>query len=186
MPAREPERLPSLARFFDRLVRRSLADLGLGGEAVADYLTVLLCRFARTEQLYAIRDAAGRPLDSVVALLGEAERTWAFDAPDFDPYRERAVRQHIGDYALFMTGLFREHVEQRAGLGLYLREGPRAYRVVADFERAALGPQARLFTALAARFESYAGALGYMRRVHLRPAEAPPGLGPALRLLTGW
>jgi hypothetical protein len=177
---------PSLKRFFDRLVRRSLDDLWMGGEPVADYLGSLLARFARTESLYAVRDAAGRPLASVVEMLLEIERAWAFDASDFDPFRECTVRQHIGDYTLFMTGIFREHVERRASTGLYVREGKRAYRVVADFQRSALKPDARLFAALSAEFEGYVTALQYMKRVYLRPADAPAGVQPALRLLVQW
>ncbi len=177
---------PSLKRFFDRLVRRSLDDLWLSGEPVADYLAGLLTRFARTDQLYAVRDATGQPLASVVGMLLEVERAWAFDDPRFDPFRERTVRQHIGDYTLFMTGVFREHVERRASTGFYVREGKRAYQVVADFERSALKPDARLFAALSARFEGYASALQYMKRVYLRPADAPPILQPTLRLLTEW
>lgn len=177
---------PSLKRFFDRLVRRSLDDLWLGGEPVADYLAGLLARFARTDQLFAIRGAAGRPLESVVELLLEVQRAWTFDDPHFDPFRERTVRQHIGDYTLFMTGLFPEHVQRRASTGFYVREGKRAYQVVADFERSAAQPDARLFAVLSTRFEGYASALAYMRRVYLRPADAPSGLQPTLRLLTEW
>jgi hypothetical protein len=177
---------PSLKRFFEGPVRRSLDDLWLGGEPVADYLAGLLARFARTDQLYALRDAAGQRLETVVEMLLEVQRAWAFDDPGSDPFRERELRQHIGDYTLFMTGLFREHVERRASAGLYVREGKRAYQVVADFERSALKPNARLFAALAARFEGYAGALQYMKRVYLRPADAPLALRPRLRLLTEW
>jgi hypothetical protein len=176
---------PVLLRFFDGLVRRSFGELRLGGDAVTAYVGALLARFARTEALHRIRDGAGRRVDSLAGLLLEAARAWDFDAPDFDPFRERVVRQHVGDYALFMTGLFREHVERRAGTGFYLREGQRAYRAVADFERAALRGQAPLFAALAEDFERYAGALTYLRRVHLPGIDAPPALRPFLRLLPG-
>jgi hypothetical protein len=180
---------PSLKRFFDRLVRRSLDDLrmgGIGGDPVADYLSGVLTRFARTDQLYALRGAAGQPLESVVEMLLEVQRSWEFDRPHFDPFRERDVRQHIGDYTLFMTGIFREHVERRASTGFYVREGKRAYQVVADFERSALKPDARLFAALADRFEGYVSAFQYLKRVYLRPLEGPAALHPALRLLAEW
>jgi hypothetical protein len=186
MATADPPRPPSLARFFERVVRQALGDLGLGGPTEEAYLAVLLTRFARAEELYAVRDAAGRPLDSVTGLLIEAERAWDFQAPDFDPFRERRVRQHVGDYALFMTGLFREHVERRASAAYYIRQGQRAYQAVADFERSALHPEARLFAALAAGFERYAAALAYVKRVYFRPADLPPTLQPLLRLLTQW
>lgn len=186
MAAGEPARTPSLARFFEKVVRQALGDLRLGGPAEGAYLAALLTRFARTDELYAIRDAAGRSLDSVAGLLIEAERAWDFRAPDFDPFRERRVRQHVGDYALFMTGLFREHVERRVGAAYYVRQGQRAYQAVADFERSALRPEAALFAALAAGFERYAAGLAYLKRVYFRPADSPPALQPVLRLLTQW
>jgi hypothetical protein len=186
MATGDPARTASLARFFERVVRQALGDLCLGGPAEGAYLAQLLTRFARAEELYAIRDAVGRPLDSVAGLLIEAERAWDFRAPDFDPFRERRVRQHVGDYALFMTGLFREHVERRVGATYYVRQGQRAYQAVADFERSALRPEAGLFAALAAGFDRYAAALGYLKRVYFRPAESPPAVQPVLRLLTQW
>jgi len=186
MATREPARTPGLIRFFERLVRHALGDLRLPADGVADYLATLLARFARSDQLYAIHDAAGRPVDSVTGLRIEAERAWAFDDPEFDPFRERRVRQHIGDYTLFMTGVFREHVERRASTGFYVREGQKAYQAVADFERSALRPEARLFEGLAQGFERYAGALTYMKRVYLRPADSPPLLQSVLRLLAEW
>jgi hypothetical protein len=184
--AGDPAPTPSLARFFERVVRQALGDLRLGGPTEGAYLSGLLTRFARTDELYAIRDAVGQPLDSVAALLIEAERAWDFGAPDFDPFRERRVRQHVGDFALFMTGLFREHVERRVGAAYYVRQGQRAYQAVADFERSALRPEARLFGALAAGFERYAAALGYLKRVYFPPAAAAPDVRPVLRLLTEW
>ena len=134
MATGDPPRPPGLARFFERVVRQALGDLRLGGPTEGAYLAALLTRFARADELFAMRDAAGRPLDSVAGLLIEAERAWDFQAPDFDPFRERRVRQHVGDYALFMTGLFREHVERRAGAAYYIRQGQRAYQAVADFD----------------------------------------------------
>ena len=186
MATGDPARTPSLARFFERVVRQALGDLRLGGPAEGAYLAALLTRFASTDEFYRIRDAAGRPLDSVAGLLIEAERAWDFRAPDFDPFRERRVRQHVGDYALFMTGLFREHVERRASAAYYVRQGQRAYQAVADFERSALRPEASLFGTLAAGFERYAAALAYLRRVYFRPGDAPAAFQPVLRLLTQW
>ncbi len=177
---------PSLKRFFDRLLRLSFADLGLRDAPVAEHLAALLTRFARTEQLYAIRGGGGERLETVAELLIEIRRAWDFQAADFDPFRERAIRQQIGDYTLFMTGLFREHVERVAAVGYYVREGKRAYQVVSEIDRSARRPEAPLFSALAHRFERYVGALNYMRKVHLRPELHPGPHQNALRYLAEW
>jgi len=176
----------TLRRFFDKLVRRSFADLWIRDEPVAGYLAELLAHFARTEALYAIRGPEGRRLDTVVDLLIEAQRAWDFQAQDFNPFREREIKQHIGDYTLFMTGIFREYVEGRSIAGYYVREGKRAYQFVCQHDRSALKPHAALFAALAGGFENYAGALTYMKKVHLRPELCPAPYQPLLRLLTEW
>ncbi len=176
----------TLRRFFDRLIRRSFGDLWIRDEPVADYLAELLTRFARTETLYAIRGPDGRRLDTVVDLLLEVERAWDFQAQDFNPFREREIKRHIGDYTLFMTGIFREFVEGRSITGYYVREGKRAYQFVSQHDKSALEPHASLFAALSGHFESYAGALTYMKQVHLRPELHPAPYLPVLRLLTEW
>jgi hypothetical protein len=80
------------------------------------------------------------------------------------------VSQHIGDFTLFMTGIFRERVERTASIGYYVGQGKRAYHFVAEHgratSRAGAAAAAPLFRRLADRFEGYAGALDYARRVH--------------------
>jgi len=163
----------SLQRFFDRTLRRSFGDLAIRDEAVADYLARLLTRFARTEKLYPLGPTGAR-LESVAEVLLEIERVWEYDTPHFNPVQERELRRHIGDYTLFMIGLFRERVEGMAVTGYYIREGKRAYRFVSEHDRAGARPHAGLFRALADRFESYAEALTYMRKVYFRPELTPP------------
>ena len=97
------------------------------------------------------------------------------------------MRQHVGDYALFMTGLFREHVERRVGAAYYVRQGQRAYQAVADFERSALRPEARLFGGPRGGVRALRRGARLPEARLLPPAgDAPPALQPVLRLLTQW
>ena len=98
-----------LPRFFARVTRSAFGDLTLEDARAEDYISDLLTRFARTEALAAIDALPGRPLPTVVDALLEIQRVWEWEGPRFDPGKERAVRRHIGDYTLFMTGIFREH-----------------------------------------------------------------------------
>jgi hypothetical protein len=164
-----------LRRFFERAVQASFRDLAVRDEPVAGYLADLLTRFARTEQLFPPGVAVPR-LDTVVDLLLEVQAAW--DAEHFGPERELSVRRHIGDYTLFMIGLFRERVERVASTGFYISQGRRAYRFVSEHGRATgrtperqAGP---LYARLAERFEHYAWALDYARRVHFHDAPALP------------
>ncbi len=175
----------SLNRFFNRTIRQSFGDLEIHDEVTADYLADLLTRFARTEALYPL-SPPGTRLETVAELLLEIQRVWEFETPHFNPVQERELRRHIGDYTLFMTGLFQERVERMSITGYYIREGKRAYRFVSEHDRVGARPNAGLFRALADRFERYATALAYMRKVYFRPEFAPPFHPFFNRLITEW
>jgi hypothetical protein len=154
-----------LRRFFDRAVRASFADLALRDDRTASYIADMLARFARTENLLPRGEAVTR-LETVVDMLLEVQASWQEDGAAFAPEREVNVRRHIGDYTLFMTGIFRERVERIASTGWYISQGKRAYRFVSEHDRAAAHDAAPVFRRLAERFENYATALDYARRVH--------------------
>ena len=166
-----------LRRFFDRAVRATFRDLTLHDEPAASYLVDLLTRFARTDQLYPAGVAIPR-LEAIVDILLEAQTAWDDASPHFSPEREVSARRHLGDYALFMTGVFRERVERIASTGWYVSQGKQAYRFVSEHDRASSKPAVRqggpLYARLAERFEHYAWALDYARRVHFHDAPALP------------
>ena len=166
-----------LPRFFERVTRQSFRDLALDDPPVMRYLADLLTRFARAEALYAVRALPIRRLDTVADSLLAIQRVWEWESPDFNPEAERTLRRHIGDYTLFMTGVFREHVERLAVTGYYQHEGRRAYRFVSETARAGGGADASLFKRLSDRFEQYAGALSYARKVHFPSEQWPAGAG---------
>ena len=173
-----------LRRFFDQAVRASFNDLAIADEPAATYLADLLTRFARTENLFPPGVALPR-LETVVDMLLDVQAAWQDDASTFQPEHEVSVRRHIGDYTMFMTGVFRERVERLANTGFYVIQGKRAYQFVSEHDRASARPAhlagAPLFRRLADRFESYAGALDYARKVHFLDSPAHPffrlGLG---------
>jgi hypothetical protein len=166
-----------LRRFFERAVQASFQDLALRDEPVAGYLADLLTRFARTDNLFPPGMTMPR-LETVVDLLLEAQAAWDEGALSFGPERELSVRRHIGDFTLFMTGVFRERVERVASTGYYVSQGQRAYRFVSEHGRVTSRPRERatgpLYARLAERFEHYAWALDYARRVHFHDAPVLP------------
>jgi hypothetical protein len=75
--------------------------------------------------------------------------------------REWEVRKDIGDYTLFLTGMFPEYVATlpRRGLRLdrsidYVKAGKESYRIVAAFDQFEYPQVAPLFRRLAEEFES--------------------------------
>ncbi len=144
-----------LARLFSELVRRRVYDDSqIRDRDVTAYVAGLLTRFADARELYRIRDARGRRLEDVAEMLIASNPL--LDARSFD--REREVRKHVGDYTLFLCGLFPEFVARvrRSPARLdsvvdYIRAGKESYRVVATFDEHQA--EAPLFRKLAEWFE---------------------------------
>src|SRR5260370_35713294 len=105
--------------FFFPLVRKSFDQLGVGDQQVAEYVAAVMSDFSRSDRWLQLRDAEGRRLTSVVEMalsqLGPDEEARVLG--------ERAVRKYVGDYTLFMSGLFRRFVELGGCLGHSLAEG---------------------------------------------------------------
>jgi hypothetical protein len=165
------------------MARRSFAELGVGDEEVVGYVAGLMTEFSRADRLYAMRQGRGAT-DSVVRMrlaMGDAPR----DAHGLE--RARALRKYVADYTLFMSGLFRTHVEQRGALGYYMQEGQRSYWEVSELDLTLYRTGFLFFQQLSKNFEFYSGALDYMRKAYFAPQ--PGGESPFaafLRHVQGW
>ena len=168
-----------LPRFFESVTRQAFGDLAIDDAPALRYLTELLTRFVRTEALRTLRELPGRRLDTVADSLLAIQHVWDWEAPGFNPGTERVLRRQIGDYTLFMTGIFRDYVDGLAVTGYYEHEGRRAYRFVAEVARAGAEADASLYRRLSDRFEMYAGALTYARKVYFRASAVPAETWPA-------
>jgi hypothetical protein len=172
-----------LKSFFAPLVRRSFLELGLYEQTVVDYVTDLLAAFARSDRLHRLRSVEGRSIDSVVEILSERM------SPSSKRHRlewERDVRQYVGDYTLFMSGVFRSHVAGGGYLDFYLQEGSRSYRSVSKIDLALYRTGFLLFEELAKNFEFYSGALDYLRKAYFAPSVGEDPFGGFLREIEGW
>jgi hypothetical protein len=133
-------------------------ELGVADPSLIDYVSDLLIRFIRMESVQTVRDPEGRRLRTLAAMLAEAESRIG-DA-------KRAVHRHIGDYALFWTGLFPEAVERRTGADgfqAYCEHGKRAYHLASKIESDTL-PPGEVLEQLADEFEMCAYGLHEVQR----------------------
>src|SRR2546423_1066638 len=97
-----------LNHFFYDMTRRSFWQLGINDATIARYVADVLTDFASTNNLYRIHSQAGKKLDSVVDILNETADTGG----ETSVVKERELRKYLGDYTLFMSGIFRTHVEK--------------------------------------------------------------------------
>ena len=88
------------------------------------------------------------------------------DAPSFDV--ERKVRRHIGDYALFATGMYPESTQlwRHTGDASFVEmvnTGKESYSIVAAFDLFEYRDEAPLFARLSREFERCMHGLKYVR-----------------------
>ena len=95
-----------LEPFFQQVVRNSYeGKLGLNDPDMTGYVAHLLCEFSEAENLYKMRDETGRPVEELTEMLLASDPVNG-TAASFDA--ERALRKHIGDYSLFVAGMYPE------------------------------------------------------------------------------
>jgi len=139
----------------------------------------ILCSLVHVDRIYRLRDRGGRRLTDLAEMTAEGRlppRASGFE-------RQLEVRQHIGDFALFMAGLFPEALD-RAGprpedaliakvgsvfvpfrrvYDYYIAEGRSAYAATSEMVRSLDADRSRVFGTLADRFEAYVGVMGLIR-----------------------
>lgn len=148
---------------FGVLLRRNLdAPRSALERRVINYLANLLALFVRAERVYRVEEGAD-PRAYVVALLQ--------DLAEAEPRRQFVTYAHIGNYALWLTGLQAAWLEHRHRYGRrpvdtrYYESQGSAY-----FDRAAHHSLARefgledVFRRLSMLFDHYRAALDRMRR----------------------
>ena len=119
--------IPTLYQFFRHQVQHGFHHHGLSQAATVDYVSDILARFAQTRALYGVQDSAGKPLEYIVDMLEAWRQAQGGDGGSSSPSRERFVSLHLGEYTLFMSGLFRERLKTRGQLDYYMAHGSSAF-----------------------------------------------------------
>lgn len=147
-----------LEPFFQQAVRNSYeGKLGLHDPDMTGYVAHLLCDFSESENLYKVRDETGKPVEELTEMVLASDPVNG-TAPSFDA--ERALRKHIGDYALFVAGMYPEAAgssrrlrHHTPSLEELIRAGKESYFIVSQFNLFEYEQEAPLFARLAERFE---------------------------------
>lgn len=140
----------SLPLFLYVIVRHALMRAGERDRAISDYLTSTLLSFNTKGRSDRISEADDELYDTLAGLLG--------DVNDGDPRRSFLVRVHLGNRALWIAGLFPDHVEYRRwhrggpDLGYFEELGKRGFELAAEHRMAEQYGMAELYANVAARF----------------------------------
>jgi len=178
MPKSDSEQHP-LKRLFAEIAENAFVQkLRWSDFHVVEYVAALLYDFTHVDHLYRIRDHRGKRLNEVAEMLLEADLL--LNAGSFE--REREVHRHIGDFTLFMVGIFPEFLK-RIKLDRwihspdflidYVKVGKYSYRNVSEFTYGDFGQNAPLFRKLSENFEICVVGLGYIKKAldHLQNTE---------------
>lgn len=131
-------------------VRAALQRVGEGDRTVADYVSAVLLEFNGQGRAQRIGFADDETYETLFELLD--------DVNDRDARRSLLVRAHLGNYALWLSGLFADHIEYRRwhrggpSLDYYEELGRRGFELAADHRLAVEQGLAPLYTRVAEHF----------------------------------
>jgi hypothetical protein len=154
--------------FFNVLLRRALRGRRDAEERNAiHYLANLLGLFVSSERLYRVDAEDSEGHEYLVDLVAEAAQA--------DDDRRFLIHSHIGNYALFLSGIFATWIEHRyryrrrpVTLDYYTRMGRAYYTAASGHWQARRFNVHGVFTQLARRFDYYREGLERIAADHLQ------------------
>jgi len=138
--------------YFYILVRQVFRRSDIQDRAVADYVAEVLAEFSRTERGRCVVPGQAMPLDYFVEMLAALQT--ADDRTSF------FLRVHIGNYSLFLSGVFPDRIRFRAeargfpDLRYYEGLGRTQYRVASDHRLARRYALTEVLGTLSERFQA--------------------------------
>ena len=133
--------------YFYILARLVLKRSGIDDRTLADYVAALLEKFSQTRQLSSpIKNVEAHYISDLLLALKKAS-----------PYETFLIRAHVGNYALFISGIFHENIASRSQRGApncsyYEDMGRSNFKAVASHDVARRYEMSGLFKKLADQF----------------------------------
>jgi hypothetical protein len=157
----------SLPLFAYVVVRHALRQVQEHDRGISDYVASLVVHFAMRDNAQRIGPADDQLYDTVAALLADVDHG--------DATRRFFVRAHLGNYALWLGGMFPDHVEERRSrrggpdLDYYDEMGQRGFALAAQHRLAKQYGMEALFEAASERFPRIRAALNLVSDRFLFP-----------------
>jgi hypothetical protein len=147
----------SFTLFAYVIIRQALRDAGENDRGMADYVSSLVIHFGFRDRAHRVSPADDEIYGALTQLFG--------DVNDPDARRSFLVRTHLGNYALWLSGIFPDYIEQRRwrrggpDLEYYEEMGRRGFQLAADHRLAEEHGLAALYATAAERFGILRSAL---------------------------
>ena len=142
--------------YFYILIRHVLKETGLNDRCMSDYVASLLETFSQTARMKSPADGRATPIQYVSDMLVALQTA--------TPAQTFLIRAHVGNYALFITGIFHGTVQSRAergapDLGYYENVGSANYKAAACHHAARSAALTEVYEQLAESFHDVRLAL---------------------------
>ena len=143
--------------YFYILTRHVLKETGIADRGISDYIASLLETFSRTAGMRSPIGTEGNPVQYLSDMLLALHNA--------SPVQVFLIRAHLGNYSLFLTGVFHENVLHRVerrgapDLSYYEELGRLSYKVVSSHEVARTCELTGIYTGLSERFREIRLAL---------------------------
>lgn len=154
------------------VVRHALLARGDEDRVLADYVAAIVLHFGLRDRAHRVSDSDDERYDTLAQLLG--------DTVGGDPQRSFLVRQHLGNYALWLAGLFPDRIEERRwrrggpDLDYYDELGARGFALAAAHRLASEHGLDQLFGVAAKRFVTLRTSLNAVSDALLFPNRHTP------------
>lgn len=143
---------------FYVMVRHTLLESGLEDANIADYVAALIIEFATGERAHRIAHYDDKSYRYLVDLVADLEN-------ESSERRQFLLRAHIGNYALWLSGLFPDYVIARVrrtgapGLEYYEELGSTGFLMASESDLADHFDLATIYRQVATAFSEVRGAL---------------------------
>lgn len=157
---------------FYVLVRQALLEEGIDDPAAADFVASLVLAFGSARRAWRVCERDEEEYGYLTDLLAQLQ--------DADSRRAFLVRSHLGNYSLWLAGLFpdwlarRRHRRGAPGLSYYDRMGASGYRAAARSQEARALQVDTVLDGLGQGFPRVRTALNRMAERHLWPRAGDP------------
>ena len=124
-----PENHP-VSRMFRVMTERAMSQAQLADSQVVLYVSEMLLQFLHTDNLFRYHDKTGERVCHITDMLQMAEQV---DAP-----AKQQMYQYVGDYVLFVLGVFPESLQRprrSSSATFYAYHGRRSYVAASELQQ---------------------------------------------------
>ncbi|MCP5002799.1 MAG: hypothetical protein GY941_02445 [Planctomycetes bacterium] len=146
---------------------KSLINL-LEDTDVSNYIANMLVKFSESSQLFKVREGEKESNQYIVDMITDSLKS--------DSRRRFSIYCHIGNYTLFLTGMFSEYIKHRfeyrrrlVDRQYYIDFGKTYYALASKHTSAKKGNMSDTFLQLSMGFEVVAHVLHFMNRKYFSP-----------------